>query len=294
MPKKSLSSFFLGCIEENHKSIVLLLLLISIIGGMVGWRYYKHTKEDPQFCVSCHLMQEAVKTWQKSSHRDFTCQTCHVLSMMEQNKLMISFIIKGTQITKQDHGRVKPWNSCKRCHIDEVAQGSITLRKSYGHAQHVFMQNISCSQCHTGNLHKFSPNEQACSQCHTDKMLHGMGMEGLSCLKCHTYSAKVPKMITVERCLECHRDVPVKGTMANLKCYDCHHPHGKIKPSSQDCLKTCHGNEAKVGQHDIHMTKAKLNCLDCHKAHIWVVGKKEAKNLCNRCHKLKDPATFIF
>jgi hypothetical protein len=59
---------------------------------------------------------------------------------------MISFIIKGTQITKQDHGRVKPWNSCKRCHIDEVAQGSITLRKSYGHAQHVFMQNISCSQ----------------------------------------------------------------------------------------------------------------------------------------------------
>jgi hypothetical protein len=121
-----------------------------------------------------------------------------------------------------------------------------------------------------------------------------MGMEGLSCLKCHTYSAKVPKMITVERCLECHSDVPVKGSMASLKCYDCHHPHGKIKPTSQDCLKTCHGNEAKVGQHDIHMTKAKLNCLDCHKAHIWVVGKKEAKNLCNRCHKLKDPATFIF
>ena len=82
--------------------------------------------------------------------------------------------------------------------------------------------------------------------------------------------------------------------MSSLKCFDCHHPHGKIKPSSQDCLKNCHGSEARVGQHNLHMKKAKLTCLDCHKAHTWIVDKKTAKGLCNRCHVLRDPATFIY
>ncbi len=294
MPAKSISSFCRRLIEENQKTIVVLLLLLSVIGGIVGHRYYKHTREDPEFCLSCHMMQEAFKTWQKSKHRDFQCQICHTMSLLEQNRLLISFVVRGAKSIEQEHGRVEPWNACRECHITEVAQGSITLSESYGHAQHVFMQNINCSKCHTGESHNFYPNEQACSKCHEDRLIHGMGMEGLSCLKCHSYGEKVPKMVTNERCLRCHKTVPTKGTMASLKCFDCHHPHGKIKPSSQDCLKTCHGNEAKVGQHNLHMTRAKLNCLDCHKAHIWTVGKKEARTLCTRCHKLKDPDTFIY
>lgn len=289
------SSFFSKFVEEHHTSIILLLLLISVIGGIVGFRYYRHTKEDPEFCMSCHMMQDAFKTWQKSKHRDFTCQKCHIMSLLEQNKMLISYVVKGPAgSTSQTHGRISPWDACRSCHLSEVAQGSVTLSNSYGHAKHVFMQKINCSKCHTGTLHMFIPNEQACSECHKDKVIHGMGMEGMSCLKCHNYSEKEPKMITTEKCRSCHKNIPAKGIMAALKCFDCHHPHGKIKPSSQDCLKTCHGSESKVGQHNLHMTKANLHCLDCHKAHIWSVGRKEAANLCNRCHKLKDPATFIY
>lgn len=294
MAKKSLSSFCLSFIEENQKAIVILLLLLSIIGGIVGYQYYRHTREDPEFCVSCHLMQEAFRTWQMSKHRDFQCQTCHVMDLIEQNRLLVSFVIKGPKSIKQEHGRVKPWNTCRGCHGSDVAQGSITLSKSYGHARHVFMLNINCSECHMGTLHTFTPNEQACAKCHNDKMIHGMGMEGLTCLKCHTYGEKAPKMISNERCLSCHRNIPEKGVMSKLQCFDCHHPHGKIKPSGADCLKNCHGNEAKVGQHELHMTRTKLTCLDCHKAHTWTVKKSESKNLCNRCHQLKDPATFIY
>ncbi len=294
MPKKSLSSFCIRFIEENHRAIVILLLLLSIIGGISGYRYYRHTQEDPEFCGSCHLMQEAFKTWQMSKHRDFQCQTCHSMTILEQNRLLISFVMKGTKSIKQEHGRVKPWESCKGCHSSQIAQGSLTLSNSYGHARHVFMLNINCSKCHTGALHAFTPNEQACSECHKDKLIHGMGMEGLSCLKCHSYGEKAPKMISTERCLRCHKDLHLKGPMSSLKCFDCHQPHGKIKLSSQDCLKNCHGNETRVGQHNLHMTKAKLDCLDCHKAHTWIIGKTEAKSLCNRCHPLKDPATFIY
>ena len=65
--------------------------------------------------------------------------------------------------------------------------------------------------------------------------------------------------------------------MVSLKCFDCHHPHGKIKPTDQDCFKNCHGNEAKVGQHNLHMNNAKLKCTDCHKAHRWEVEKERQR-----------------
>jgi len=288
------TSFCMRFIEENQKAIVILLLLVSIIGGVAGLRYYKHTREDPEFCISCHMMKEAFKSWQMSKHRDFTCQTCHTMSILEQNRMLIAYVIKGGSSIKQQHGRVSPWNTCRGCHLSDAEQGSLTLNKSYGHAKHVFMQKISCSKCHTGSLHNFLPDEQACSECHADKLIHGMGMEGLSCLKCHSYSEKAPKMVSKERCIHCHKDMPAKGIMSSLNCFDCHHPHGKIKPSNQDCLKNCHGNEAKVGQHNLHLTKAGLKCQDCHKAHVWSVGKKEARQLCSRCHKLKNPETFIY
>ncbi len=295
MPKKSLSSFCLGFIEENQKAIVLLLLLITVTGGIVGFRYYKYTKEDPQFCSSCHMMQEAFKTWQMSKHRDFPCQKCHEINLLEQNRMLISYVVKGPRTsTEQLHGRVSPWRACRTCHLSEAEQGSVTLSRSYGHARHVFMLNINCGKCHTGTLHKFAPNVKACSSCHADKTIHGMGMAGLSCLNCHSYSEAQPKMISNERCLRCHKDYPKKGIMSSLRCFDCHHPHGKIKPSGQDCLKACHGSEARVGQHDLHMSQAKLGCLDCHKAHTWRIGSKEARHLCNRCHALKDPSTFIY
>jgi len=287
-------SSFAHFIVENRKAIVTLLFLISIIGSILAFRYYRHTQEDPEFCMSCHLMQDAFKTWQAGKHRDFQCQICHTMTLIEQNKMMVSFVMRGTKTIKQKHGRISPWDACKNCHTADVSKGSKSLSSSYGHARHVFMQNISCGTCHFGNLHKFTPNQPACPECHTDRMIHGMGMEGLTCLNCHNFSEKTPKMITNERCLRCHKSLGEKNVMSGLKCFDCHHPHGKIKPSSQDCLKDCHGNETKVGQHNLHMTKAGLQCLDCHKAHTWTVGKEQAKTRCAKCHKLKDPATFIY
>lgn len=300
MAKKKIFSFFLGIIEENRQGIVILLLLISMIGAIVGYRYYEYTKEDPQFCTSCHPMQDAFKSWRISKHRDFPCQKCHSMNILEQNRMLVTYVVKGTgsigkaRSVPQSHGRISPWEACRGCHLSDATQGSVSLRKSYGHAKHVFMQGISCGKCHTGTLHLFRPNEQACAGCHSDKHIHGMGMEGFSCLKCHNYSEKSPRMISSERCFGCHQNVPRKGHMSSLQCFDCHHPHGKIKPSDEDCLKTCHGAEAKSGRHELHMTKAKLHCIDCHKPHKWLVGKGGAPGLCNRCHPMKNPETFSY
>ena len=181
-----------------------------------------------------------------------------------------------------------------RSHRYDVAQGSITRKNSYGHARHVFMQGISCEKCHNGKLHEFNVAMSACLSCHKDKIVHGMGMKKLECLNCHSYSESSPKMVTPKRCLHCHKDVPEDSPMSGLSCFDCHKPHGKLKMESKDCLGTCHGNESRVGQHGLHMTRAGMKCLDCHRPHNWMIGKKQAKGLCDRCHELRSPARFIY
>lgn len=280
-------------LEENRRTVAVLLVMLAIIGILSFYKHYEQAGKDPDFCASCHIMKEAYKTLHLSKHRDFACQSCHVISLWEQDRMLITFVIKGLGSTGQKHGRISPWDACAECHMSGKIQGAANLSASYGHIKHVSVQKINCSRCHTSDLHKFSPDEQACSGCHKDKIIHGMGMEGFSCLKCHSYSEKAPKMISTERCVLCHKGLSIGKTMSSLKCFDCHHPHGKLKPTSQDCLKTCHINETNVGQHNLHMTKAKLQCLDCHKAHNWSVGKKEAATLCSRCHRLKDPASFV-
>ncbi len=281
--------------EERKGTIVLLLLVVSLIGVVSGWRYMKYTRSDPQFCATCHVLQESFVGWEKSSHRDIICQECHRMSVLEQNRLLMVYVLKGyTAPAEHAHGRLKPWKSCRGCHIDAVKQGAITLRASYGHARHVFMENIECMRCHSPQGHDFKPDERACGGCHADRLVHGLGMEGLSCLKCHSYGEKTSRPVSSERCMGCHKDIPRSGPMAGLRCLECHKPHGKIKLQSADCLGQCHGNEASVGQHGIHMKKTGIACLDCHKAHKWTVGPKEAKRLCARCHPLRDPRSFIY
>lgn len=294
--KKNLHKKMSGLIEkivEHLKGFVLaLVVVISVLGVVVGYKYYRHTQEDPEFCTSCHIMKEAFREWQKGKHRDIVCQKCHHLNLIEQNQLLVTYVMKGKSEFSLTHGRKKPWLECKTCHLSEIAQGSVTLRKSYGHAKHVFMLNIDCKVCHGTSLHLFKPDENACQNCHKNKGVHGVGMEAFSCLKCHSYAEKSPAMVAKERCFRCHK-LPVTGPMSTFQCFKCHKPHGKIKLKSEDCLGECHGHEAQIGQHGFHMKKG-MACLDCHKAHRWTVTMQDAKSLCSKCHKPKDPKTFVF
>lgn len=285
---ESLMSFF-----EHMKGFILAaIVIVAVLGVIVGYRYYRYTQDDPQYCASCHQMREAFLEWQKGRHRDIVCQECHHLSMIEQNQLLVAFVLKGNQPFSQTHGREKPWKACKECHMDEISQGAIILSRSYGHARHVFMQKINCKVCHKGTVHDFHPNEDACQKCHQDKDVHGVGMEAFSCLNCHSFSEKTPSMIPKDRCIKCHKHIPQKGAMSGLLCHQCHKPHGKIKSTSATCVNSCHRNEASVGQHGFHIKKG-LDCLDCHEPHSWVIGYEKAKTLCSRCHSYKEPSLFI-
>ncbi|RMG05404.1 MAG: hypothetical protein D6726_01350 [Nitrospirae bacterium] len=277
-----------------RSAVLTLVLLLCVAGFVSGYKYYRFIEEDPDYCSSCHLMEEGYRSWRLSKHSQIVCQRCHAMSVFEGNRILIAYVSGAEGAPRQEHGREQPWRACLNCHTQEASQGSVTLRKSYGHARHVFMENITCNTCHTGNDHAFGVDQQRCQKCHKDKLVHGMGMAGTYCLNCHSYGEKAPGMTRSERCLECHVKIPRAGVMASLRCYECHHPHEKLKMTEQDCLSACHGNEAKVGQHGLHAQKTGLTCLDCHKPHTWRVGEKEAKGLCDRCHPYRPPARFIY
>lgn len=280
-------------LHEIKGPVLFLLFLISLTAIVVGYRYYRHTQENPEFCLSCHLMKEAYKTWQKSKHSDIVCQTCHRLSLIEQNRLLIAFVA-GKKSVKETHGRQKPWQACKECHFPDIEQGAITDSKTFGHARHVFTKKINCSACHTGDIHEFKPESNACKKCHQGRLVHGLGMEGLQCLNCHTFTKEPSdKLVSEKRCLGCH-DIPRTGVMSALRCFDCHKPHGIIKLKGSDCLGRCHSHELEVGQHRLHIEKAKVDCLYCHRAHTWKVGRDMASKICTKCHAYKEPTRFVF
>ena len=279
----------------NYKSgIIMLVFLLCALGLVTGIKYFNYTKNDPSFCTMCHLTSEGYSSWEKSSHYQMICQECHRMNVVEGNKLLLGYYVKGDSKVKQTHGREEPWNTCLQCHNREAAQGSVTFRNSYGHALHVFMKKVNCNQCHSGALHSMKVESANCRTCHSDKLVHGMGTAGTACLNCHNFSEKSEHMVSDKRCFSCHEDLPREGIMSSLRCHDCHHPHTKPRIESKDCLGECHSSEVKVGQHSLHMGQARLECLDCHKPHSWEIKKANAKGLCDRCHGLKDPVTFIY
>jgi len=52
-----------------------LIVILGII--VVGWGGIKYTSR-PEFCASCHEMNQNYKSWQTSAHKNVACLDCHV------------------------------------------------------------------------------------------------------------------------------------------------------------------------------------------------------------------------
>lgn len=265
-----------GLSPRDKTIIVSLLLIISVLGIVLAVRYYNYIQKNPQFCNSCHLMEDAYTAWKLSGHRNIVCQNCHQLGIIEQNRLLVKFVFTSGRKTPEPHGNETPWKTCTTCHWYDAAQGALTVNKSTGHARHVFMEKLSCKDCHSRTVHTFRPENDSCLRCHRNWKIHGMGMEremgGISCLRCHAFSPKKMEPFIPDRqmCLSCHRksartSFPDRVPMARLNCYECHKPHTRMKPGNDDCLR-CHTQEV-LDLKPVHETTKP--CMSCHVPHRW-------------------------
>lgn len=317
-------------ISLKAKLLIVSLILVIVVGaGSVSFLLYDFTQNNPKFCVGCHLMQPAYDTWAKSEHKSLNCHDCHHLTILEQNQLLVSFVLHRPNSVPERHGSnvIVSQKYCNECHT----QGKATpINKSLFHAKHVYMEQLECTQCHgevkhdKSGLHSFLPTEKFCVKCHKEKQVHGEGMGGLACINCHTDRTKDLKPGR-KKCLYCHstdenirKELIEDGTMdvrffppdaAIIKravkiqfsenapmqfyCYECHKPHtaGKVKPKNDDCLR-CHARTPKVGKHKVHLDMD-MKCKDCHKPHVWKVTEASAKKDCVACHEYRSPKAFM-
>ncbi len=306
--------------------IAVLLLIIFTGGGIVAFKFYDFTQNNPRFCLSCHLMKPAFEAWEKSEHTGINCHECHHLSIPEQNKLLINFVLYRPTSVPERHGKIiVPWKFCIKCHWekDERYPQAPSIARSRYHAKHVFMEQIECSKCHGYVVHRFLPEERFCMNCHKNKEVHGTGMEKLACINCHT-DRTVDLKPGRNKCLFCHgtdesirkrliedgtidvkyftpteetikkaRKITIpSGAPMQFYCYECHKPHTKVKPDSGDCLR-CHSNIPDVGKHNTHVKVMGMKCMECHKPHSWRVTPKQAQSDCTKCHEYKEPIQFI-
>lgn len=306
--------------------IAVLLLSIMVGGGFVAFEFYDFTQNNPKFCVSCHLMQPAFTAWQESEHKGINCHDCHHLSIAEQNRLLVNFVLRRPESVPPRHGKIiVPWKFCIQCHWEknEKYPDALKVNRSRFHAKHVFMEQIECAKCHGYKTHKFTVEERYCLTCHEGKEVHGTGMEKLACINCHTDRTADLKP-GKKKCLFCHSandairkelikdgtidvkhfqpsqaiikkatkvDSPADAPM-QFHCYECHKPHAKVRPDYGTCV-TCHKVEETVGKHELHIKGLNMKCVDCHKPHIWRVTEAQAKKDCVKCHEYKEPKKFI-
>jgi nitrate/TMAO reductase-like tetraheme cytochrome c subunit len=321
---------FLSFLKERlplkAKVLIAVLALVLISGGgVVAYKFYDFTQNNPRFCVSCHLMQPAFDAWAKSEHKGINCHECHHLTIPEQNKLLVSFVVKRPSAPPPRHGKIiVPWKYCIKCHWerDERYPKAASINASVMHAKHYFMARIECAKCHGYITHQFTPEPRFCERCHQGKIVHGVGMEGLACLNCHTDRTKDLRPER-KKCLFCHGGNAVRKTLIADKtidvkhyrpdektiekaikikiaddspmqffCYECHKPHTKIRPTWDDCLR-CHKRIRNVGKHDLHISAMGMKCGDCHKPHTWRVTPDDAKRDCVKCHEYREPDKFL-
>ncbi len=305
--------------------IAVLFLAIVIGGGIVAFKFYDFTQNNPKFCVSCHLMQPAYDAWAASEHKSLNCHDCHHLTIPEQNKLLVNFVLHRPSAVPDRHGKViVPWKFCIQCHWeknDKFPEARL-INKSRLHAKHVFIEQIECVKCHGYVTHKFTAEERFCVKCHQGKEVHGAGMENLACLNCHT--DRTPDLRPGRnKCLYCHGSEAVRkeliegGTLdvthhqpnrktidraikinvpknapMQFDCYQCHRPHTTARPDWGNCLG-CHERILNVGKHNTHVQVMGMKCKQCHKPHVWTVTPEQAKKDCVQCHDYKEPKQFL-
>jgi nitrate/TMAO reductase-like tetraheme cytochrome c subunit len=277
----------------QDKLLVLCLIVLSaalLSYSAVGSFHY--IENDPRFCKTCHIMEEAWTKWKEGPHAGINCHTCHTNDLSSNLNIIVSyFIFKPSELSEEMVEDVKISNeSCQNCHKELTSWSSVT--KKVGHIFHLSKERVRCFDCHGARVHRFSASDEECRRCHLDKTMKVHQMRFL-CNECHEFQANItinesllnqwidgglvnlrPKRSV---CMKCHVEkteilrLPLKAH-AKSDCGICHKPHLDSEPIS---CTYCH-EKPKSALHDKH----ELNCPVCHVSH----KKEGAREICLKCH----------
>lgn len=264
--------------EGRWGRVLLVGLPLVIVSVGVGMNYTFEATANPTFCGSCHTMQAQYEAWDRGSHRDIPCDTCHYppgAQLFVQGKVVglteVVNYLAGTYGTKP-HGTVDNAN-CEACHSREGLAGVSSPYRGdikFNHAELVPGNDLGitmrCNNCHSHIVdgYHFQVRESTCYWCHF------MGREGQStavgtCTTCHETPRDYSHLGVIASSTDadctssgCHAEVTIgDGGVRPERCLAC---HGRIDPRSDQAGP----------MHDIHIVSEttflsrKVECLECH------------------------------
>jgi cytochrome c nitrite reductase small subunit len=140
---------------------IVLALALGAAAGIGGYTFKyangaSYLSNDPKACANCHIMQDHLDGWIKSSHRSVaTCNDCHT-----PHGLIPKYFTKADHgffhslafttdrfhepIHMKERSRRVTEGACRRCHQDIVHDIE---------APHASSKAMSCIRCHPGVGH---------------------------------------------------------------------------------------------------------------------------------------------
>jgi len=234
--------------------LAFLFLCVTALGGGITLQLTNR----PVFCLSCHEMGVHYATWRQSTHREVTCEECHI--MPGTTNMLKSKLYALRQIYLHQKGGVKPSviqghvpdANCKHCHpttSNLVVYHSLKIT----HRKH-WERGISCTFCHERLVHgprvePLKPEEEL-----TRERTPAVG---------HPISFIYPP--TMATCFKCH-----DGKQAPNNCSLCHVTLGERRPAAF--------TTEWVEAHKQNINQEGRTCARCHQ-----------QDFCSNCHIAANP-----
>lgn len=139
-------------IPGNAWKYVLGGFAVAIAGMLAAGFGYAYA-EKPQFCGSCHSMEQPYATWQASNHKQIYCTECH----LPNNGLAAKVVAKAqTGMNDVYHETLRDYPAT----IAVTAQGKQVLADNCLRCHKSTVENTGmaeggadCTKCHRGLVH---------------------------------------------------------------------------------------------------------------------------------------------
>jgi len=208
------------------KKRYLLLVIIGIAAVAVGFLFIPvYVTTTPSFCSNCHVMDQFVDSWKRSTHAQFGCDACHVKpglvnhfvnSVVVSQNVYLSFVGRA-EMPEQIRSATN--ENCLQggCHsVNRTASTSGDLR--IPHREHVEMRDLQCKDCHFNVVHTPDggtpvPPMGVCAMCHDGRQAPN------TCDTCHVDPPSA-ETAHADLVLEEHAEIG-RGRMRD--CFRCHH-----------------------------------------------------------------------
>lgn len=294
----------------------------AVVAAILLYRTYDYVQHQNEFCLSCHLMEDPYRRFERSAHRGLACKACHRPTLLARGRMALRQVVEQPERVAE-HEEV-PNETCAECHIRGDPARWKLIANSAGHRVHLesedpALRGLRCVECHATSIHEFTASDRTCGKggCHEESRIRLGKMTDLTvhCAACHAFSRPVEVAASAdtapalpapetpvaaltprrEECLSCHAmRVLLEGFPAaephGAVCGACHNPHQQATPREAvaSCATSgCHARPDRLTPFHRGLRPGVLDrCTECHRAHGW----KAEGDACQTCHRaLTEP-----